>query len=231
MSGHRVALCGGIAVAWMLIASACSGDGSGGLPNAQIMLRQATSATRAVSSARITMRSSDGAIPGLSVQSYDAQITRTGDDLAAQTSAVTTLGQHVSFLEVHGKTYVQGSPSSFQLAPAGTGTSLPHPALLIDPRQGISHILATLLNPATVAKQEIMGTPVFKVIGQAPRNALTGIAPGATSDAEVTFWLRTDRSHLPVRTELRFSDGPRKTPTVNLIVTDANKPVTIRSPF
>jgi lipoprotein LprG len=220
-----------LAVAGMLITSACSGDGSGGLPNAQIMLRQATSAARAISSARVSMRSSNGAIPGLSVEGYDAQVTRTRGHLAAQASAVTSLGQHISFLDTNGKTYIQGSPSGLRPAPAGAGTCLPHPALVIDPDQGISHILAALVHPATVAKQEIMGTPVFKVVGQASRNALTGIAPGVTSDAEVTFWLLTDRSHLPVRTELRFPDESRATPTVDLTVTDANKPVTIRPPF
>ncbi|MBJ8339538.1 LppX_LprAFG lipoprotein [Antrihabitans sp. YC3-6] len=200
----------------------CAGDGSGGLPDAQLMIRNAGYATKSISSAHLVV-TADGSVPGLSIQRLDADISRESSPAASAGSAVTNLGT-IDFIESDGVLFVKGPSGKYTPAPAGV--ALPSPAAMLDPERGISQLFSTLEAPTTLAKTELDGVAAFELRGNVPQTTLAAILPDAASGAEFTVWLRVRAPHVPLRTILTFPAGG----ALEFVVSDVNKPVSIAPP-
>ncbi|MFD2397255.1 LppX_LprAFG lipoprotein [Prauserella oleivorans] len=100
------------------------------------------------------------------------------------------------------------------------------PSAVLDPERGIAKLVSSLQDPATEAREEVDGTPAYKVTGKLDRNVLSGLLPGIPSAADVTFWLRADGKPLPVKATAAFPDNA----TVDVRLSDVDKPVTVTPP-
>lgn len=214
------------AVFAVLSVAGCTGDGSGGLPDAQLMIRNAAAATKDVRSAHILL-TADG--DGLAVQSVDADVTRKPP--AAQGIAVRKPGgQRVEFAESNGMLFVVGPSGKYVAAPPQIASTVPSPARMLDPERGLGHMLSQIHDATTQGKEDIAGVAAFKIVGLVPEDVLAELIPTANSDATFTVWLRVRAPHAPLQTNLKFTGQEGKPVTVAVQVTNVNKPISITPP-
>jgi lipoprotein LprG len=204
----------------------CAGDGSGGLPDAQLMIRNAAAATKDVRSAHILL-TVDG--DGLAVESVDADVTRKPP--AAHGIAVRKPGgQRVEFGESNGTLFVAGPSGKYVPAPPQIAATVPSPSRMLDPERGLGHTLGQIRDATTLGKEAVGGVEAFKIVGTVPEDVLAGLIPTATSDATFTVWLRVRAPHAPLQTNLQFTGQDGQTATLTVKVTDVNEPITITPP-
>ena len=64
--------------------------------------------------------------------------------------------------------------------------------------------------------------------GKVGKDVVAGLVPGVDSDVDITFWLKRDGDHQPVKASVGVpADG---SPTVDVTLSDVDKPVEITAP-
>jgi lipoprotein LprG len=212
------------------IVTGCSSSGGGGdtsLPDAGALLKDSAQAAGGVTSTHFTLKV-NGSVPGLSVHSLDGDLTKAGGGGAKGTGTLELLGQVVDaqFVLVNGSLYIKGPTGGFQRIPAALSSSIYDPSAILDPQRGIPKVLSSVQNPKTDGKEDVGGTPAYRVTGTVPKDALASLVPGVSADANATFWLRQDNGHLPVKASLGFPGGG----SVDVTLSDVDKPVTVTAP-
>lgn len=228
----RRSLLGALAVTAALLSGCSSHDSAtpaGPFPDGAGLLKDAATATGSITSTHFTVQT-NGTVPGLSVQNLDGDLTKQGapSGSAKGTGKLSMGGQlvEVEFVLSGGTLYVKGPTGGFTKIPAALGASVYDPSAVLDPNRGISKVLSSIQNPTTVAKEDVNGTPTFKVIGRIAQDVLGGLLPGVQSDADITCWLSEDGKHLPLKASVKFpGDG-----TVDVTLSDVDKPVTVTPP-
>ncbi|MFF5993044.1 LppX_LprAFG lipoprotein [Prauserella flavalba] len=209
------------------VTAGCTSDDapSESLPDGPALIKDAAAATGDIKSTHFTLQV-NGTVKGLSVQSLDGDLTKQGD--AKGTGTLKQAGQlvEVEFVLAGDTLYLKGPTGGYQEIPAALSSTLYDPSAVLDPERGVSKLLSGLRNPVTQAQEEVEGTQTYKVTGQLGKDVLSGLLPGIQSDADVTFWLRTDGEHLPVKASAAFPDDA----TVDVTLSDVDKPVTVTPP-
>jgi lipoprotein LprG len=232
MFTHRILL-GALALTAALVTGCSSSDSqstpAGSLPDAAGLLKDAAAATGAITSAHVTVQA-NGNVPGLSVQNLDGDLSKSGgpSGSAKGTGKLSVAGQLVAveFVLVNSSLYIKGPTAGFQKIPAALGASVYDPSAVLDPNRGISKVLSSMQNPKTEAKEDVSGTPTYKVSGKIAKDVLAGLLPGLQSDADLTFWLREGGKHLPVKASAKLPGGA----SVDVTLSDVDKPVTVTPP-
>lgn len=210
-----------------LVVTACTSDDtpSEQLPAGPALVSDAATATRDISSAHFTLEV-NGTIPGLAVRGLDGDLTKEGE--AKGTGTLEQSGQlvEIEFVLAGDTLYLKGPTGGYQRIPVALSSSVYDPSAVLDPERGVSKLLSSMRDPVTEGTEEIGGTETYKVAGTLPKDVLAGLLPGIGSDAEVTFWLRTDQRHLPVKASAAFPDDA----TVDVTLSDVDKPVTVKPP-
>lgn len=215
--------------------SACTsdaGDGEGSsLPDAAGLLTDAAKSTADIESAHFTL-TVNGKVPGLDVQSAEGDLTREGGKAgAAQGTVKMTLFGSLfegEFVIVEDKAYIKGPTGGYQALPASLIANLYDPAAILDPNRGIANVLSNVQDPVTEAEEEIDGVATYRVKGKAAKDVVADLVPGVDSDVDITFWLRKDGDHQPVKASVAVPvEG---TPTVDVTLSDVDKPVDITAP-
>lgn len=209
-------------------ATACGSDDdkpSGPLPEASALIRDAAAATENIESTHFTIEVT-GKVDGLSIQNLDGDLTRAGE--AEGTGTIEQAGQlvEVSFVLSGETLYLKGPTGGYQEIPAALSSSVYDPSAVLDPERGVAKLLTSLAEPRTVAEEEIDGVPAYKVSGTLTKDVLAGVVPGVGTDADVTFWLKADDKHLPVKATAKLGEGA----SVDISLSDVNKPVTVEPP-
>jgi lipoprotein LprG len=204
-----------------------SPDTSGPLPDGAALLKQSSDASKAITSAHFQLVI-NGTIPGIPIQGAQGDLTKQG---TAQGSAkLQEFGQllEVQFVLVDGDFYVKGVTGGFQKM--NGITNIYDPSAILDPNRGIAKVLTSITQPKTEAREEINGTQTFRVAGKAPKDAVSAIVP-VQQDVDVKVWVREDNKQ-PVRAWVQLpADKPGAgAPTVEITLSDINKPVTITKP-
>ncbi len=171
-------------------------------------------------------------MPGLDVQSAEGDLTREGGDSgAAQGTVKMTLFGNLfegQFVIVEDKAYIKGPTGGYQELPASLIANLYDPAAILDPTRGIANVLSNVQDPNTEATEDIDGVATYRVKGKATKDVVADLVPGVDSDVDVTFWLRRDDGHQPVKASVGVPvDG---SPTVDVTLSDVDKPVEIKPP-
>jgi lipoprotein LprG len=217
------------------VLSACTSDGGGeegkSLPDAAGLLSDAAKSTADIKSAHFTL-AVNGKVPGLDVQSAEGDLTReSGGAGAAQGTVKMTLFGSLfegDFVIVDDKAYVKGPTGGYQELPASLIANLYDPAAILDPSRGIANVLGKVQDPNTEAEEEIDGVACYRVKGKASKDVVAGLVPGVNSDVDITFWLRRDGDHQPVKASVAVpAEG---SPTVDVSLSDVDKPVEITAP-
>ncbi|PWV72017.1 lipoprotein LprG [Prauserella marina] len=219
-------LVGALALA-AAVAAGCSSEDtpSEPLPEAAQLIQDSAAATGDITSTHFTLQV-NGTVAGLSVQSLDGDLTKEGE--AKGTGSLTQAGQlvEVEFVLAGDTLYLKGPTGGYQEIPAALSASLYDPSAVLDPERGVAKLLTSMREPKTVAKEEVEGTETYKVSGTVAKDVLEGLLPGVQSGADVSFWLRADGQHLPVKASAAFADDA----TVDVTLSDVDKPVTVTPP-
>jgi lipoprotein LprG len=218
----------------MAVVTACSSDeGAEGssLPDATGLLHDAAKSTAKIRSAHFTLKV-NGKVPGLDVQSAEGDLTRDNGDAGAAKGTVkmTLLGTlfEGEFVIVDDKAYVKGPTGGFQALPASLIENLYDPAAILDPDRGIANVLNNVQDPNTEATEDVDGQATYRVKGKAGKDIVADLVPGVQSDVDITFWLKKDGDHQPVKASVAVpADG---SPTVDVTLSDVDKPVEITAP-
>lgn len=203
------------------------------LPDGAALIADAAAATAEIRSAHFTLNVT-GTVPGVSVQSLDGDLTKEGGPSGAAkgTGRMAVSGQlvEVEFALVDEQLYIKGPTGGFQQVPAALGAGVYDPSAVLDPERGIGKILTSVTEPITEATEDVEGARAFKVSGRVPGSALGGLLPGDPPDADIVFWLREDGRHLPVKASVVFPGNDDEPSTVDVTLSDVDKPVTVTAP-
>lgn len=223
----RRILAGAGALLAVLTVPACGSDSGSyeSLPDGPALVRDAAEATRDIQSTHFTLRV-DGTVPGLSVRSLDGDLTREGEAQGSGTLEQSGQLVEVSFVLSGDTLYLKGPTGGYQKIPAALSSSIYDPSAVLDPERGVSKLLTSLGEVRTEAAEEVEGVSTYKVTGTLAHDVLAGVVPGVNSDADVTFWLRADDGHLPVKATASLPDDA----SVDITLSDVDEPVTVEAP-
>lgn len=214
-------------------ATACSaeeGPAESSLPDAAGLLKDAAAATAEITSAHFTL-AVNGEVPGLDVRSAEGDLTREGDGGAARgTVSMMLLGQlfEGEFVLVEDKVWIKGPTGDHQELPASMVVNLYDPGAILDPERGVANVLSNVQDPVTEGTEDVDGVATYRVKGKAARDVVADLVPGIDSDVEITFWLREDGDHQPVKA--RVGVPAEGDPTVDVTLSDVGKQVDITPP-
>jgi lipoprotein LprG len=213
-----------------VVTAGCTDDppaGGGSLPEAGALLGDAANATKGIRSGHFTL-TVNGEIPDLPVHRAEGDLTREGGPSGAAkgTISMDLLGNlfEGEFVLVNDTAYVKGATGGFQKLPASLVSSLYDPSAILDPERGIAKVLGSVQNAKTEAREPVEGTSAYKVSGRVAKDVVSDLVPGVESDVDITFWLREDNKQ-PVKASVRMPGG-----TVDVTLSDVDKPVTITAP-
>jgi lipoprotein LprG len=225
----RRVVVGSLAVVALAVAG-CTDDppaASGSLPDAQSLLRDAAASTRDIKSAHFTLQV-NGQIKELPVHRAEGDLTREGGPTGAAkgTISMDLFGQlfEGEFVLVDDAAYIKAATGGFQKLPASLVSGLYDPSAILDPDRGIAKVLSSVRDAKTEAMESAEGASTYKVSGRVSQDVAKPIVPGVESDVDVTFWLREDNKR-PVKASVKMPGG-----TVDVTLSDVDKPVTITAP-
>lgn len=216
------------------VTTACSSDeptGDSSLPDGAGLLKDAAASSADIKSAHFTLQV-NGEVPGLSVKKADGDLTREGGPAGAAKGTVSMelMGNLIEgeFVLVDDTLYIKGATGGYQELPASMVRSLYDPAAILDPERGIAKVLGSVQNPKTEGTEDVDGVATYKVSGRVTKDVVADLVPGINSDVDITFWLRQDGQHQPVKASVKVpGDGD---PTVDVTLSDVDKQVTITAP-
>ena len=220
------------------VVAGCTTDtnpgGSANLPDAAGLLAESASALRDIKSAHFTM-TVNGSIPGISVQTAEGDLTREGGPAggAKGTVKLTLAGQLIEgeFVLVDDSLYLRGPTGTFQRYPSSLTSEYYDPTAILDPDRGFAKVLTSITDAKTEAREKVDGTPAYKITGRADKDAVGNIVPGVESEVDITVWLDEDGMHLPMRALVTFpKPAGADAPTVDVVVSELDKPVTVTPP-
>lgn len=213
-------------------ASACSSGNKaaegGAQPDAASLMKDAAAATANVKSAHFTL-TVNGDLPDLPVKNAEGDLTREGDNggAAKGTVSMKLLGDvfEGDFVLVGNSLYIKGPTGGWQKLPASMVRSLYDPAAILDPNRGVAKVLGSVQNPKTDGTEDIDGVPTYRVTGRVAKDVVSNLVPGVKSDVDVTFWVKQDGDHQPVKASVKVGG-----PTVDVTLSDIDKQVSITAP-
>lgn len=215
-----------------LVTGACTSDDAADqkqLPDAAALLRDSAAATSEITSTHFTLAVT-GEVPGLTVRSVDGDLTKEG---SAQGTVTLMLGGQLvegKFVLAGDTLYLDAGTGGYQQIPAAMITSVYDPSGVLDPERGIAKLLGNVRDAKTVAAEDVNGTPSYKITGTVAKDVIAGLVPGIDSDANMTLWLAEDGKHLPVKATAALPAAGGEPPTVDVTLSDVNKPVTVTPP-
>ena len=227
----RRALLGALAVTTALtLATGCTDSGSGSagkteqLPDGASLLAKSAQTMKSVQSThfKITV---DGDLGGISVQSAEGDLTQSGS--AAGNAKVKQGDQlvQIDFTLVGSTLWVKGPTGGYQKLPAALAASVYDPSAILNPDKGVAKVLASVSG----AKTESSTGDGYVVSGKVPKDVVTSLVPGIDTDVTGKFTVTKDDRAQLVKASLDVPSGG-KSATVDVVLSDLNKPVTITAP-
>jgi lipoprotein LprG len=216
------------------VATACSSDepaANGSLPDGAGLMTDASAAAADIESAHFTLQI-NGEVPGLPVRSADGDLTREGGPAGAAKGTISmnfmgTLFEG-EFVLVDDTLFLKGPTGGYEEISAALVRSVYDPSAILDPERGIAKVLSSVQNPKTEAAEDVDGVATYKVTGRVGKDVVTSLVPGINEDVDITFWVKQDGDHQPVKASVKVpAEGD---PTVDVTLSDVNKPVTITAP-
>jgi lipoprotein LprG len=129
------------------------------------------------------------------------------------------------FVLVDDSVYIKGPTGGFNQLPASMVRSVYDPAAILDPDKGIANVLKNVTDARTEGSEDVDGVSTYKVTGKVTKDVVSSLVPGIDSDVDITFWLRQEDGHQPVKASVKVPEG-----TVDVTLSDVNKQVEITAP-
>lgn len=220
-----------VGIAAVVAVAGCSDDG--GTPaasgqDATALLRDSVAATKDIKTAHFTLKV-NGTIDGLSVHSAQGDLTKEG---AAKGSVNMELLGNLfegDFVLVDNTIYIKGPTGGYQKLPASLIANIYDPGAILNPDKGIAKVLASIQNPRVDGNETVDGQASTKVTGKVAKDVVTSIVPGVSSDVDITVWL-SQSTKRPVKAMVGLPGTDGKPASVEVTLSDVDKPVTITAP-
>jgi len=222
-----------VAVASLVPLAACHHSSSSStttLPSGQALLRQASQAMAAVTSARFSLQM-QGSLGGLDVRKAEGVLTSEG--AGSGTADLEEFGQLIEFdvVILKGTVYVKGPTGGFTQLPEVLTGGFYDPTKLLDPTAGLSRLLATASQARTTGTEEVGGTQTYRVEATLDGSVLSTLVPvPANKDAPSVLWISADSSRLVQVMATLPAQGSGPPTVVNLELSEFDVPVTITPP-
>ena len=214
------------------VTTGCSSDDSPGtgssLPSGAGLLKDAATSMSDATSTHFTL-SVNGKFPALPVHKAEGDVAREGTAGAAKgTISMDFMGSlfEGDFVLVDNSLYFKGPTGDWQKVPASMVTSIYDPGALLDPNRGVAKVLGSAQNAKTEGTEDIDGVSTYRVTSLVGMDVVKDLVPGIDSDVNVTFWVRQDDGHQPVKASVKVADNA----TVDVTLADINKQVSITAP-
>ncbi|HEU5003731.1 MAG TPA: LppX_LprAFG lipoprotein [Actinomycetota bacterium] len=223
----------GTAAAATLLLAACGGSTSpsahSSAPDPATVLRQASQAMAAVSSAHFSIQITGHSVGSLNIKAADGVLARGGGAMA--TVKVSLLGNLVSeqVVELGGKVYLKGPTGGYQSEDAA---NLYDVSQLLDPTNGLAGTLGQATDGTAVSSESVSSTPAYKLTARVPTTILKGLADLAPGQDTVvgTLWVAQSGSRL-LKAIIPFKvQGATTNTVVTAELSDFDLPVSITTP-
>lgn len=222
---------GAAAVSAAVVAIAGTACGSSGSSNPHALLAKAMQKVDGSSSLHFALTSKGATGDGTNVTGGEGDVAR--PDQLRGTFQVTVGGFNVSVkvLAAHG-TFFAEAPFQSTYAPTDpTKYGIGNPALLLDPKQGLSSLLTNIQNPRAGGQTRVGGELVDTVTGTVPGTKIPSVLPDSAPSRPVDVSALIDRSSHEVRQFILT--GPFTSPTnstYTVTLTKYGEPVHIDLP-
>ena len=130
----------------------------------------------------------------------------------------------VDFVLFDKKLYIKGITGSWQ--EFGDASKIYDPSAILDPDRGVAKLLASIQSPVSEGREDLAGVKAIRVAGKVAKDIVSGLVPGVQSDVNVKVWVKDETGHQPVRAQVEISPGN----TVDITLSEVNKPVTVTKP-
>jgi lipoprotein LprG len=214
-------------------AAACTDDGQGrpeSLPDGGELLRQSAQAMREVETLKFNL-SVEGTIPGVAIRGAEGQLTRDGDVKGTGQLNQGDATSEIEFVIVDDSLYLKGPTGGFQRLPASVAATVYDPSKILDPDLGVAALVAGGTQPRTEAREQVDGTDAYRIAVTLPRDKLTVLLPGVSTDLNGQLWVAANDPKRLLRAKVDVpATGGGEPGTVTLGLSEFNEPVTITPP-
>ena len=214
-------------------AAACSSSGptpAGSLPDAASLLQRCSARMRGIHSARFQL-SGKGSIAGVEVDTAQGLVT--SDGKASGTVEIVQAGSHVQLqlVVIRRAIYIKGPTGGFQKLPSGAAGAVFDPSRILDPRSGLSRLVATATAAKTVGVDQVSGVSAYRVTARLDGGLLASLMPiPARRTVPGTMWIGTGSPDLDQITVTVPGGGGSKSAELTLRLTDFGVATNITPP-
>jgi len=197
------------------------------LPDASGLLQQAIPTTKALKSAHLDITIT-GTIPGLPIKKLSGDLTNVPSVAISGNSTITMGGSDIDIqlVVLGGTLYAALTPNNW--LDMGPAADVYDPSVILNPDNGLAHMLASFSDPKSAASETINGVDTVRVDGKVSAEAVNKLIPQlkATAPLPASVWIQKDDPHHLVQAKLDQSDSDY----VQLTLSDWDKPVTVTKP-
>jgi lipoprotein LprG len=204
-----------------------SKQSSAPLPDAATLLKQSSQSTKSVKSVHLVL-SVNGKIPGLSIKTLTGDLSTAPNTSAKGEAKITLAGSDIDaqFVVYESILYAALTPNKW--SDFGPAADIYDPSSILNPDTGLANVLANIKNPKSDSRQNIGGQNTIKITGNAPADAVNGLAPQlkATQPLPATVWIQESGDHQLVQAQLEQSPGN----SIQMTLSNWNAPVQVTKP-
>jgi len=212
----------------LVVVTACDGGGSDKPVKAEFdaagTLRRASAAMAAVTSVGLTMESQGK--PPISVRGGDMKLLRNGDAQGTLTMQQSGMNVEMKIVAAGNTVYLDAGTGGWQKVPRALAAMKYDPSAVLDPERGIAKLLSSLQAPKAEAIEKVNGMEAYRVAARLPKDRVSGLIPGITTDIDGQVWVRKSDSRL-VKVRGVFPGGKD---TVVITFTEFDVPYEISAP-
>jgi lipoprotein LprG len=214
-----------LGVLGLVTTAGCSSSTDTGTPppDGAALLKEASETMKSVNSATFALTVT-GQVPGVPVKEVSGDLNRAGE--AKGNAKLDQFGQtfEVEFVLFDKKLYIKGITGSWQ--EFGDASKIYDPSAILDPDRGVAKLLASIQSPVSEGREDVGGIKTVRVSGKVAKDIVSGLVPGVQSDVNVKVWVKDEAGRQPVRAQVEISPGN----TVNITLSEVNKPVSVTKP-
>jgi lipoprotein LprG len=214
--------------------AACTSGGqatpSGALPDGAGLLRESAQAMSELQSVRFDL-TVDGTVPGVAIRSAEGELTRDGDVKGTAQLSQGDATSEIEFVIVDDSLYLKGPTGGFQRLPASFASSVYDPSKILDSAEGVPAMIAGATNAKTEAIEDVDGTQAYRIAVTVPKDRLTVLLPGVSSDLDGQLWVASDDPKRLLKAIMNVpAEGGGSPASVTLTLSGFDEPVDITPP-
>ncbi|WP_328355456.1 LppX_LprAFG lipoprotein [Mycobacterium sp. NBC_00419] len=210
-----------------LVVAGCSSKPAESLPDAQGLLQQSITATKALKSAHLEINVS-GKIDGLPVKKLTGDLTNVPSVAVSGNSTISMGGSDVDIqlVVLEGTLYAALTPNNW--LDMGPAADVYDPSVILNPDSGLANMLASVTDAKSEASDTVNGVDTVRISGKVTGDAVNKLIPQVKASGAVpaTVWIQKSDPHQLVQAKVDPSDGN----SIQLTLSDWDKPVTVTKP-